>query len=163
MVRGRKPKSPEHHERSGDYAKDPQRRKADLAKPSNERPVKSDEVKADPVASKKWDELHYTLEQMGTLSASYSSMMESYAMCYSLYYKSLARVNQYGILTTNSQGNLMRNPALIELHKSLDSIMKLQIEMGLTPASRSRVSIVEQDKEVDPVLDLLRKRSAGKN
>lgn len=162
MVRGKK-KTPEQNERDGSYEKNPQRRKPGLPVPVKDRPEKSIDVLSDDVASSKWDELFYTLDQMGMLSSSYSGMMENYSVAYSLYSRSLAHVNENGMLVDGATGNLVRNPALIELHKAMDVMTKLQIEMGLTPASRSRVTVAEREEKVDPVLELLRKRSVGKN
>jgi P27 family predicted phage terminase small subunit len=78
---------------------------------------------------------------------------------YGKYRTALEDVNANGLTIVGVKGNVMRNPAAIELHQSMEKLAKLMPELGLTPSARARL-IADQAEDVDPFLEFL---EASKN
>jgi P27 family predicted phage terminase small subunit len=160
MARPRKP--PEELERLGAYAKDPQRRITDAAKPLAGCPVKPVEVADDPAADKAWDEVAEILSGMGTLSPSYQKQMTQYAKACARADQCWRIVNEEGLIVTNEKGVPSVHPAQKEWDALTDKILKICIEFGLTPAARSRVRTGKSEEDSDPVLDMLKRMQTKK-
>ena len=90
----------------------------------------------------------------GLLSALDGSVLERWANCSGLYREALAKINRAGVsgmLVKTPSGILRRSP-LMDVIRDLALEMKgYEAEMGFTPASRSRVSVPnDQAKFNDP-------------
>lgn len=90
----------------------------------------------------------------GLLSALDGAVLERWANCSGLYREALAKINRTGVsgmLVKTPSGILRRSP-LMDVIRDLALEMKgYESEMGFTPASRSRVSIQnDQPRSNDP-------------
>ena len=163
-MRGRKPLSTAEKERRGSFVPHPERRNKREPKPPSGKPTKPKHL--DTYASKKWNALVKLLDQMGLLNKADVDLLELYCVTYSGYRRALEHVAKTGmVLVTREdhgqQVEVRRNPFSVELHKYADRLQKLLSEMGLTPASRSRVQAAGGDDKGDPLLDMLKARSVN--
>jgi P27 family predicted phage terminase small subunit len=99
------------------------------------------------------------LEELGLLAKCDTDLFELYCVTYGKYRTALEDVNANGLTIVGVKGNVMRNPAAIELHQSMEKLAKLMPELGLTPSARARL-IADQAEDVDPFLEFL---EASKN
>jgi P27 family predicted phage terminase small subunit len=147
---GRPPKPPEVHERSGAYAKNPQRRRTDLPPPLEGEPIKPCEVADSEVASQAWDRIAGILREMRLLSASYTDALVMYATSYARWHECREAVATDGMIVDGK-----RHPLMPEITNAQDRCQKILNEMGLTPVSRAKVSVPNKTETADPVLEML--------
>jgi P27 family predicted phage terminase small subunit len=155
MVRGRKPLSQEAKEASGSFEKHPERRNHAAPRVVYGIPTVPSTIEADPIAKAKWDHLCLQLHRAGILATIDSDLVESYCVTYSLYRKALASVQAEGATVTKGNGDVMRNPACIELSGCMARMAKLMTELGLTPSARSRIIAAPKDDGPDPFDELM--------
>ena len=157
---GRKRLSTAVHEAQGSFKKNPQRKNKSEPEAIPGVPSVPDSIEADSVAVAKWFHICGLLSQMRVITQSDSDLIESYCTTYSLYRSSLEHVREHGqvidVLTQHGS-KLGRNPASVELHACMDKMLKLLAEMGLTPASRSKLHAAPKEEEADPFQQLLDK------
>lgn len=163
MRRGRKPKPTHLKVISGMAAKNPQRVNRAEPKPPRSVPAKPDYL--DARASEKWDEMTALLDQMGILTTADGDLVALYCVTYSAYRTALENVNRTGqVLVTRQQDGktveVKRNPFSTEFHKYADKLMRLQLEMGLTPSARTRISVTKS-QTVDPLLEMRNRHLGG--
>src|ERR1035441_5910662 len=60
-----------------------------------------------------------------------------------------AKLNETGILYKAPSGYVMQSPLLPVVNAQVDTISRLSREFGLTPAARSRLTITDQDADID--------------
>lgn len=67
------------------------------------------------------------------------------------------------IQKTENGTEVKRNPFCVELHKYRDQMNKLLPELGLTPASRGKVSALDlgDDKAEDPFIKIMERMGRG--
>ena len=151
---GRKPLASAIKKRNGAYEKNPNRENKAEPKPPKGRPVKSELVAMDPVASKKWDQVTKTLKEMGVLSKADADLLELFCINWSMYCSLVKKVAEGGCVVTNvnhrGEEILSRSPYSMELAKIADRQMKLLSEFGLTPGSRQNLIVMDKADENSP-------------
>ena len=158
MTKGRKPKPREVQIAEGRHLKDPQRFKNEVPKTSSEEPTKPEHLTE--TAAAEWDRVQQLMKAAGLWSATYQTTLELYCETYASYRHAFEKVKQTGaaLITKDKNGEpvVRRNPFSVELHKYQDELLKLLTELGLTPSSRSRVSMPDGNGQSDdPFLKLL--------
>lgn len=104
-----------------------------------------------------WDEVCYALKMMGIITRADINMIARYCDAFVRYHKAREFLAKYGDVQPikDEKGNLkmfQQFPQVAIYHKMSLMLLRMEQEMGLTPASRSRVSAMEQ-KEVDPLAE----------
>jgi P27 family predicted phage terminase small subunit len=61
------------------------------------------------------------------------------------------KVDRFGAVVQGSHGQLMRSPYTRISAQAADQLLRLLVEFGMTPSSRSRVHGLSPSAEVDPV------------
>ena len=94
----------------------------------------------------------------GLLSALDGAVLERWANCSGMYREALAKINRSGVsgmLMKTPSGFLRRSP-LMDVIRDLALEMKgYEAEMGFTPASRSRVQVMQHaQRDDDPWADI---------
>jgi len=149
-------------ERNGVFVSHPERRAKSPVVGKQGRPDKPEIVRDNDVASAKWDELCGLLEHSGIMSRTDGDLIECYCITFAMYRKALLDVNKTGQVLVRKRGDgvaeVKRSPFSVELHKYMDRLNKLQAELGLTPSSRSRLSLGDGEQEVDPMVEFLKRR-----
>lgn len=162
MVRGRKPKPTAVKERSGALRKNPQRRNEYEPRPTLGAPRKPSMVAADPIASNEWDSLCEWLDDMGILAKADRSLMIHYVTTYSEWRKYFVIVRDYGVSVPTATGGVTTSPETHQYNKLSDRLLKLLVELGLTPSARSRLKATDVKDDDDPFASLV-SRLSGNN
>ena len=169
MTRGRKPLAPEVHEAKGTFNVHPERRNKKAPKSDNARPEMPDDF--DEHEIKKWEQLSNILEKNRVMSTDLVEIMTAYCTAYGGWMRARDMVRKTGIVfiqkEKGSDGkdfvkDIKRNPFSVELHKYRDQMNKLLPELGLTPASRGKVSAIEADDTAeDPFAKIMARMGRG--
>jgi P27 family predicted phage terminase small subunit len=137
-------------EANGAFKKNPDRRNTQEPNVVEGLPEIPVEVAANPIAEQKWYQVCDTLSQMQLLATCDFELISLLAVSYGEYRKALDHVNKHGQAQTvvDEAGNhaFKANPCCAEMHKHMDRIKRCCIELGLTPAARSKVKALKKDE-----------------
>jgi len=113
-------------------------------------------------ARREWTRITKELYVLGLLTKIDRSALAGYCQAYGRWYEAEQQINDLGKLskgklkflykTTN--GNLVMNPLLSVANKAMEQMHKFLVEFGMTPASRTRISVSASESE-DPLDKLL--------
>jgi P27 family predicted phage terminase small subunit len=164
MPKGRKRIAPEIHEANGSFRVHPERRNKDAPKSDGKRPVMP--VDFDNHEAKKWEELCSILEGNRVMSSDLIEILVAYCTAYGGWMRAREAVRKTGIVLVQKMADgttdVKRNPFSVELHKYRDEMNKLLPELGLTPASRSKVSAIDaDDNKDDPFASIMERMGRG--
>lgn len=70
---------------------------------------------------------------------------------------------KYGFTITTDKGNVIQHPAVGIANSALQNMLKIGREFGLSPSSRTALSIDNAKKSDNPVLSLIAKREKIQN
>ena|SRR5271170_397968 len=109
----------------------------------------------DENAKKEWQRLVPILRRMKVLTEADYMALAGLCQAYSTMVKAQAKLTESGLLYKSQSGYLQQSPLLSIVNASVDQIVKLCREFGLTPASRTRLQIPDRPREEagDDVLD----------
>lgn len=163
MTRGRKSLAPEVHEARGTFNVHPERRNKLAPKVDNARPKMPDDF--DEHEKKKWGQLCKILEKNKVMSTDLVEILTAYCTAFGGWMKAREAIKKTGIVLiqkTEAGTEVKRNPFCVELHKYRDQMNKLLPELGLTPASRGKVSSIEIGEEKnDPFAAIMARMGRG--
>lgn len=154
MVRGRKPEPIESRKARGN----PQHRRMPNAPKYMTRLTDPPEF-LDELGKRVWRELAVQMNTVkGLLTAAdapaFALMCEAYAQAVTL---KRAIDHEGGMTMTSPKGFLMLRPEVNQYNKAVATYLKYAAEFGLTPSSRSRISLPHPANEADDLLDGARK------
>jgi P27 family predicted phage terminase small subunit len=163
MPKGRKRIAPEIHEANGSFRVHPERRNKSAPKSDGQRPTMPADF--DSHETKKWEELCAILEGNRLMSTDLIEILGAYCTAYGGWMRAREAVRKTGIVLvqkTKDGTDIKRNPFSVELHKYRDEMNKLLPELGLTPASRSKVSANDPDDDKDdPFASIMERMGRG--
>jgi P27 family predicted phage terminase small subunit len=81
-------------------------------------------------------------------------MLEGYCVSYARWLEALAHVEEHGIVVLGAKGGLVKNPAVTVANEALVMMHKFASELGMSPASRTRLK-VETPKNEPTLVELL--------
>ena len=140
----------------GDFEKDPQKRLTAEPKPKRGKPIRPKHITG--IAKQAWDRICRLLDATGVLTVDCGPALEVYAIHYAGMREALDQINENGMVITREdiKGNeyLQRNPYSAEFQSHSAMCLKVLIEFGLTPSSRTRVQLQTQ---MDDKAELARK------
>lgn len=105
----------------------------------------------DEIAKIEWWHITGILQEMGLLTKCDCSALEIYCHTYSEWRKACDEVAKYGAVLVQRRGEIVeakRNPHDVIREKSAASCVRLLAEFGLTPSSRSQVSVKKKQSAV---------------
>lgn len=112
----------------------------------------------DEIGLQAWQRMVDAIGHTGTLTQAEWALMEVFADTWSKYTQARDQVNRLGIalVTRNKDGapEAKRNPFASELHRYRDALIKLMVELGLTPIARARMGMAN-DEEFDPAAEFI--------
>ena len=156
-MKGRKPKAREIQILEGRDKKNPSRFANDVPQTIEHEPQMPEHF--DDQATAAWNTLREILTASKMWSATYQVTLVLYCETYSNYRRAveLVRISGQALRTQAEDGSieLKRNPYSVELHRYKDELIKLSSEFGLTPSSRSRISLERSTEGDDDFLSLL--------
>ncbi len=89
----------------------------------------------------KWDELSVLLYNQGILTEMDLEMLHLFCQEYEMYVDAVKNVKAFGgPVVKTDKGNSIQNPYLSVANQCKERMMKILLEFGMSPASRSRVS-----------------------
>ena len=109
------------------------------------------------VGKKKWRQLSKELHAAGLLTKIDQDQLAVYCVEYATFIEAEANIQEHGKLIKAQSGFPMQSPWLAIRNKASDKMKKIAVEFGMTPSSRSRVT-VEKPKEKDPLEDFFKRR-----
>lgn len=108
-------------------------------------------------ASEEWNRIYPELEAMGLISKIDQSALAAYCQAYGRWVKYEKIIAEKGELYKTAKGNITTSPALWVSNKALEQMHKFLTEFGMTPVSRSRISVKAEGSD-DPLDKLLSTR-----
>lgn len=114
-----------------------------------------------PAAKQEWKRIYPELRRMGLISKVDRVALAAYCEAYALWVEYKQIVADKGALYKTALGNVITSPALSVMNKALEQMHKYLTEFGMTPASRSRISveITDSDDPLDRLLNTKAKRN----
>jgi P27 family predicted phage terminase small subunit len=82
-------------------------------------------------------------------------VLETYVVAYVLYREALKKMGASGQVIKTPNGYPQVSPYMANLNKQAVIMLRAAAEMGFTPASRSRVAVIEQNDDDNPWAELL--------
>ena len=157
-MRGPKPKAREVQLAEGRDQKNPHRFRNEVPKTLEREPAMPEHF--DEQAQEAWQFLKELLTGAKMWSATYQVTIEMYCETYSNYRRALhlVKITGQALRTESKDGSpeIKRNPYSVELHRYKDELLKLSAEFGLTPSSRSRISLESGSLDSDnPLVRLM--------
>ena len=100
-------------------------------------------------AKSQWSVMSPKLEAAGLLTDLDEATLALYCEAFARFRQASEALALDGTVTTAANGMLMQSPWLAIANKAHDQMVKLLIEFGMSPSSRSRVT-VQQPEEINP-------------
>ena len=165
MGRGRKPIAAEIKELTGAYRKNPQRKNHAAPSSDGQEPDLPDWFGELEVS--KWNELCADLGRLKVLASDTREILIAYCTAYGRWREARDKVNETGLaiweIDKDGNSKLKRNPYVSEEQKYRELMNRLLPELGLTPASRQKLSSLklDDDKPDDPFIGLMQRMGRG--
>ena len=144
MTAGRKPKPTAIRKLQGN----PSKRPINKAEPQSQKKAVMPEWLSE-AAKSQWSVMSPKLEAAGLLTDLDEATLALYCEAFSRFRQASDALTREGTVTKAANGMLMQSPWLAIANKAHDQMVKLLIEFGMSPSSRSRVT-VQQPEEVNP-------------
>ena len=160
MAAGRKPRASAVAEAEGAYKKHPERRNHDEPTPAVGRPPIPASVEEDPVAKDCWNRVCDELQAMRVLTKADVFLLEQYATNYSQWRFLSQMVRDGNCRDLGAKGNVVTSPEAQQVHKYADRLLRILVELGLTPSARTKIKAVTA-KDDDPFSEWLKGASAN--
>lgn len=109
-------------------------------------------------AKKEWDRIVPELLELGLLSRVDRVALACYCESWGLYLKALAKLRKDGEVTTTANGNSVQSPWMGIANTQKKLAHKFLVEFGLTPSTRSRLSVKDGPvkSKADELQDFMR-------
>jgi P27 family predicted phage terminase small subunit len=91
-------------------------------------------------AREEWDRLANVLHEMGVVTLVDRAALAAYCQCYGRWVEAEEKLRATPILLKTATGYVQQSPWLSIANKQLELMGRYMAELGLTPASRSRVA-----------------------
>lgn len=135
-MRGKRPTPTALKILKGVHKKDPKRINRNEPVPQSGHPECPPSL--DKEETKMWDWCVHHLDYMGLLHKTDLAVIEAFAIAYTRMRRAAAEIRKYGVVIASRDG-LKRSPYDIVCAAATEQARKLLVEMGLTPAERSRL------------------------
>ena len=112
-------------------------------------------LKSDRIAYNEWNRIVPQLYKLGLLTAVDHTALELYCSQYSIYRKAIKEIQTEGLTTNNIRDGFKALPEVAIAREAAKTIKSLCIEFGLTPSSRSRISLPGESRDEDLMENLL--------
>ena len=136
MIRGRKPKPTALRRSEGN----PGKRAYNHAEPAAPGDLPDCPEHLSAAARAEWDRLAGVMHEMGVLSTVDRAGFAAYCQCYGRWVEAEEKLQSTPMLLKTATGYVQQSPWLSIANKQLELMGRYMAEIGLTPASRSRVA-----------------------
>lgn len=93
-----------------------------------------------PAATREWRRVVRALDGVGVLTAVDAAALAAYCQAYGRWVEAEDRLRESSLLYRTPGGHVQQSPLLGIIHKQLELMGRYMVELGLTPAARSRLS-----------------------
>jgi P27 family predicted phage terminase small subunit len=93
-----------------------------------------------PVAAREWRRVAAVLHGMGALSLIDRAALAAYCQAYARWVEAEEKLREAPLLYKTPSGYVQQSPWLGIVHKQLEVMGRYMVELGMTPAARSRVA-----------------------
>jgi len=164
MGKGRKPIAAEIKRATGAYSKNPQRENKSAPTADGNDPDMPDWFEG--LEREKWAELVSDLRRNGVISSDTREILIAYCTAYRYWREARIKVATTGLAIEgfDKQGNVQitRNTYVTEMSKFRDQMNRLLPELGLTPASRQKLTAITADDEKEnPFASIMARMGRG--
>jgi P27 family predicted phage terminase small subunit len=142
MMRGRRPKPTRLKVLTGN----PGKRALNPNEPRPEPEIPECPVELGPVAKREWDRLVGELSALRILTQLDRAALAAYCGAYALWAEATEQIQKHGTLVKSPSGYPIQSPYVAIANRQSEITMRIASEFGLTPASRSRVSISRNEE-----------------
>ena len=104
-------------------------------------------IRNDTIAYNEWNRIVPELYKLGLLTNIDRATLELYCTQYSIYRRSYETINEEGLVTTNISNGDKAHPSTQIAREAAKIIKAIAVEFGLTPSSRSRISLPKESDE----------------
>lgn len=155
MPGGRPPKPTALKELTGNPGKRPLN-KAE-PKPPAKRPPCPKHIQGE--ARKEWNRITKQLVELGILTQVDRAALAAYCQCWARWVEAeeAMRAPGFRMVTTTDNGYPVVSPWMNIANGAMKQMLRFLTEFGMTPSSRSRVT-VEKEQEADPYEEFLRRK-----
>lgn len=133
------------------------------------RPINTNEPKPRPIAPKcprglsaaakrEWERVAPLLERCGLLTEIDMAALAAYCTLYGRWIEAETTVRKEGLIILSPNGYPQQSPHLQIANRCLDQMKTYLVEFGMTPSSRTRISVNSSESSEDPMESLLHKR-----
>jgi P27 family predicted phage terminase small subunit len=143
-VAGRRPKPTALKELSGN----PGKRALNKREPKLAPALPAAPAHLTPEERKTYRRLGKLQVEMGVMTAADGTALALLAVPLARFWEAKTHVDKLGSVVKTANGNLIQNPYLPVMNKAWEQVVKLLVEFGMTPSSRSRIQVVGTDAEV---------------
>ena len=151
-MRGRKPKPTALKVLEGNPGKRPlNHQEPVMPEPSDAFEVPPPELLGDVVAKAEWTRLAPMLRKARTITEADRSSLVALCQQWSWYLEAKNKVSTTGMVVKSPNGYPTPNPYIGIANKALDYCLKLWTELGITPSSRSRVTMASDEPDTGPL------------
>ncbi len=106
-------------------------------------------------ARNEWRRIVPQLDALGLLTRLDRSALAAYCQTYGRWVEAEKMIAKHGTVIKNPNGGLTTSPFLWVANKAIDQMYRYLVEFGLTPVSRSRLSVTPTQKGNDPLEDIM--------
>lgn len=154
-MRGRKPKPTVLKLIEGN----PGRRAINGREPKPPRDLPTCPSHLSATAKAEWKRLAATLNAIGLLTPADRAVLAAYCQCYGRWVEAERKLTETPPLLKTPAGYVQVSPWMTVANKQLELMAKFMVELGLTPAARSRLAIQMPDSATawddDPLAEFL--------
>ena len=93
------------------------------------------------IAQAEWHRLAPQLHRIGVLTQVDGNTLAAYCSAFDLWQDALRKTNQHGTVIKSPSGYPIQSPWVAIVNKQVELMNKLAGELGITPASRSRIKV----------------------
>lgn len=108
---------------------------------------------------KYWPRIARQLYDCGVLTEIDINSLSAYCEMYLRWTEANKQIEKHGLIIKSPNGFPMQSPYLPISNKALDSMQKIAVEFGMTPSSRTKISVDKKLAEQSPYDDLRKKYS----
>ena len=145
-MRGRKPKPTHLKIATGN----PGRRPLNKDEPNPEQSTPTCPSHLDSSARTEWRRITKELSELNLLTEMDRSALAAYCQAYSRWVEAENGIKKSGLVVETTNGNVIQSPLVGIANTALDMMRKFLVEFGMTPSSRSRITVGGKKKSEDP-------------
>jgi P27 family predicted phage terminase small subunit len=108
------------------------------------------------VARAEWDRVAETLHDIGVLTTVDRAALAAYCQAYGRWVEAEEQMRKTPAMLKTPSGYVQQSPWLSVANKQLELMGRFAIELGMTPASRTRVATLLKDEQDEPLEVLIR-------